>query len=96
MDQERVYAPFGSQSEFERELARQPPTLQQRVRSLPVLKRARYLHFVSLFSAKKPVYENVEVLTPDGLVLCHCDKRKVCLSVCLSVGRERHWSTCGV
>ena len=40
-------------------------------------KKVRRNHVMEKFSLKKPIYENCQILAPDGEILCKCDRKKV-------------------
>ena len=40
-------------------------------------KDIRRKNVIEKFSIKKPIYENCQILAPDGEILCKCDKQKV-------------------
>uniref|UniRef100_A0A0G4I5E9 3'-5' exonuclease domain-containing protein n=1 Tax=Chromera velia CCMP2878 TaxID=1169474 RepID=A0A0G4I5E9_9ALVE len=70
-------AGFASMEALREEIAKQPPEVLRRIERMRDDRKARYLSFCKRFAAKKQVYENCELLAPDGTLLSHCDSKKV-------------------
>ncbi|CAE8596636.1 unnamed protein product [Polarella glacialis] len=71
------WLPFRTAADFQQAVAKLPEIQRERVMQEPLRKRARFLSFIHRVAAKRPVYENCQILAPDGQVLCTVDTKKL-------------------
>ncbi|KAH0480763.1 MAG: uncharacterized protein KVP18_002282 [Porospora cf. gigantea A] len=71
------YRPFKSMQEYLDCLETFPQKIRDQVALMPPEKRPRFLKYSERFAAQKAVYENFQILSPNGSLLCHCDRKKV-------------------
>eukprot|EP00397_Hematodinium_sp_SG-2012_P011931 GEMP01012083.1.p1 GENE.GEMP01012083.1~~GEMP01012083.1.p1 ORF type:complete len:508 (+),score=105.59 GEMP01012083.1:52-1575(+) len=71
------FRPFQSEEAYHQACESLPKSVLQKLETLSLEKRGRYVTFSTRFSAQREVYGNCELTAPDGTLLAKCDERKL-------------------